>query len=57
MMTAFALSLAAGCATTIDRGCDWTFYLEPTGADVVVISDRLARQVLTHNERRAEVCK
>lgn len=52
------VSLLAGCATTvIDTSCDWTFYIRPQAQDVDVVSDSLARQIVTHNNRRLAVCK
>lgn len=56
-MTCVAV-LVSGCsATVIDTSCDWTFYIRPEAADVDAVSDSLARQIVTHNERRRVVCK
>lgn len=52
------LGLIGGCsATVIDTSCDWTFYIHPNTEDVATVSDSLARQIVTHNERRKVVCR
>lgn len=44
-----------GCVPTSD--CDWAFPIRPTGDDVAVISDGLARDILRHNETGAKICR
>jgi hypothetical protein len=56
----FVVSFASGCGLTpkvIDTYCENTFVIEPTGRDVDVVSDRLARQIVVHNSRRERVCQ
>lgn len=53
----FAASLSVGCGhQVIDTSCYWTFYIRPEAGDVQVVSSSLARQIVTHNERRAAAC-
>jgi len=47
--------LASGCVPTSD--CDWAFPIRPTGEDVSVISNGLARDILRHNETGAKICR
>ena len=60
MTVIFAVSFAAGCGLLtpkiVDTSCDWTFTMRPEAGDVQVVSSSLARQIVTHNERRAKVC-
>lgn len=59
MMTCAAVSIS-GCGLLtpkiVDTSCDWTFTMRPEVGDVQVVSSSLARQIVTHNERRAVVC-
>lgn len=50
------VSWQASCAS-VDTYCLRTFIIEPTEHDVAVVSNQLARQVVTHNNRRQAVCK
>lgn len=50
-----AATLAAGCVPTKD--CDWAEPIRPTANDVQVISSGLARDILTHNEKGAAICR
>lgn len=56
----FAASLLSGCGLltpkTVDTSCDWTFTFRPEAEDVPVVSPSLARQIVTHNNRRQAVC-
>jgi len=60
MMVVFAIVSVSGCGLLtpkiVDTSCDWTFTMRPEASDVRVVSDSLARQIVTHNERRAVVC-
>ena len=48
----------SGCApVTIDTSCDWTDYILVERQDVDVVSDSLARQIVSHNEKRSVVCE
>jgi len=40
----------------VNSGCEWTKFIYLTQADVNVVSDQLARQVLAHNETRKAIC-
>lgn len=55
------VSFVSGCGLLtpkiVDTSCDWTFVFRPEAQDVDVVSDSLARQLVTHNNRRAAVCK
>ena len=61
MTVIFAASFAAGCGLLtpkiVDTYCENTFVFRPTDRDADVVSDRLARQIVTHNNRREVVCK
>lgn len=48
----------SGCASgpLPTDGCEWTRPIRPTPHDVDVISDRLAGDILSHNEAGARVC-
>lgn len=51
------LSVASGCATgPATDGCEWVSAIRPTSADVDVMSDTLAGQILAHNMAGARVC-
>lgn len=51
------VSLGVGCGhQVIDTSCEWTFTIRPEADDVQAVSSSLARQIVTHNERRAVVC-
>jgi hypothetical protein len=54
LMTLCAAISVVGCVPTSD--CDWAAPILPTANDIVVISDGLARDLLTHNETGARVC-
>jgi hypothetical protein len=53
MLTCVAI-FASGCVAT--RDCDWAKPIRPTEADVALVSDGLARDLLTHNETGAKLC-
>lgn len=57
----FAVSLSVGCGLmaprVVDTYCEKTFIFEPTLMDSKVVSDRLARQIVVHNNRRAKGCR
>lgn len=56
-MLAFAMSWLNGCATKIiDTSCHWTFTFELMEEDVGLVSDLLARQIVTHNVLREQIC-
>ena len=44
----------AGCVQTKD--CDWAEPIRPSANDVAVISDRLAEDLLVHNETGSRLC-
>ena len=60
MTVIFVVSFASVCGLmmprAIDTSCEWTFRFDPTERDADIVSDRLARQIVTHNERRARLC-
>ncbi len=52
MLTCVAI-FASGCVT---NSCDWAQPIRPTANDVAVVSEGLARDLLTHNETGAKLC-
>jgi hypothetical protein len=48
------LSAISGCVSPKD--CDWAEPIYLDESDVAVISDGLARDLLTHNETGSKVC-
>ena len=48
-----AATLVSGC---VPNDCDWASPIRPTENDRVVISNGLARDILTHNETGSKVC-
>lgn len=58
MMIVLSLGVT-GCATThvIQNECIWASEINPTNADIDVISDSLVEQILKHNDKYNEFCR
>ena len=56
MLLALMIGASACGAGPVSDGCEWVRPIRPTMADVDVMSDALAGQILAHNEAGAGAC-